>query len=77
MKRMKVRDSTPQCIKDDGRLVIVRRENAIWSPIRQMWLVETPEEDVRQEFLCVLVNEYGFKLEQTAEELKVIGRGSA
>ncbi len=77
MKRMKVRESTPQCFKDDGRLVIVRREDAIWSPLRQMWLVETPEEHVRQEFLCVLVNEYGFKLEQIAEELEVTGRGSA
>lgn len=77
MKRMKIRESTPQCVKDDGRLVIVRREDVIWSPLRQMWLVETPEEYVRQEFLCVLVNEYGFKLEQIAEELEVTGRGSA
>ena len=76
MKRTIVRDSTPQCFKDE-LLVIVRREGAIWSPLRQMWLVETPEEHVRQEFLCALVNEYGFKLEQIAEELEVTGKGAA
>ena len=31
----------------------------IWSHIRKRWLDETPEERVRQEYLCVLVNEYG------------------
>ncbi|MDI6774165.1 MAG: N-6 DNA methylase [Verrucomicrobiota bacterium] len=77
MKRMRVRELAPQCFKDDGRLVIVRRDDLIWSPIREMWLVETPEEHVRQEYLCTLVNEYGFKLQQIAEELEVTGRGSA
>lgn len=56
----------------------VRRENGkIWSHIRQKWLVETPEERVRQEYLCVLANEYEFGLNQIAEELEVVGRGSA
>ena len=49
----------------------------IWSHIRQKWLVETPEERVRQQYLTVLVNEYGFALEQIAEEESVTGRGSA
>ena len=56
----------------------VRRENGkIWSHIRQKWLVETPEERVRQEYPCVLANEYEFGLNQIAEELEVVGRGSA
>ena len=38
--------------------------------------METPEETVRQEYLCVLVNEYGFNLDQMDEELEVTGRGS-
>lgn len=57
--------------------VTVRREKGkIWSHIRQKWLIETPEESVRQEFLCVLVSEYGFALDQMDEELNVTGRGS-
>ncbi len=58
-------------------LLAVRREKGkIWSHIRQKWLNETPEESVRQEYLCVLVNEYGFALAQIDEELEVTGRGS-
>ena len=49
----------------------------IFSNVRQKWLVETPEERVRQEYLCVLVNEYGFALDQIDEEIEVTGRGSA
>jgi hypothetical protein len=30
----------------------------IFSHIRQKWLIETPEERVRQEYVCSLVNEY-------------------
>lgn len=58
--------------------IIVRHlPGKIWSHIRQKWLVETPEERVRQEYLCVLVNEYGFRLDQIDEEVTVTGRGSA
>lgn len=58
---------------------IKRDENKrkIWSHVRSKWLVETPEETVRQEFLLVLVNEYGFAIDQIAEELDLTGRGSA
>ncbi len=49
----------------------------IWSHVRSKWLVETPEETVRQEYLLVLVNEYGFALDQIAEEMDLTGRGSA
>lgn len=59
-------------------VVKVRREkDKIWSHVRQKWLVETPEERVRQEYLCILVNEYDFTLSQIAEEESVTGRGSA
>ena len=51
--------------------------NKIFSPIRQKWLPLTPEEMVRQQYLHVLVSEYGFTHEQIAEELEVTGRGSA
>jgi hypothetical protein len=49
----------------------------IFSFIRQKWLVETPEELVRQEYVVTLHNEYGFGVDQMDEELHVAGRGSA
>jgi type I restriction enzyme M protein len=49
----------------------------IWSHVRSKWLVETPEETVRQEYLLVLLNEYGFGIDQIAEEMDLTGRGSA
>ena len=55
----------------------VRRDRGsgkIWSHIRQSWLTDTPEEAVRQEYVCHLVNEYGYSLEQMAEELSVPGQ---
>jgi len=58
----------------------VRRDASgkIFSPIRHKWLIETPEERVRQEYVCALVNEYDFSTEQMAEELTPPGaRGTA
>lgn len=45
--------------------------NKIYSPLRDKWLVLTPEEQVRQSYICRLVNVYGYDLEQMDEELKV------
>jgi type I restriction enzyme M protein len=45
----------------------------IWSHVRQKWLIETPEERVRQEYFPVLVEEYGFALEQIDEEIEITG----
>ena len=53
------------------------RGNQIFSPLRQKWITLTPEEMVRQQYLNVLVEEYGFTQEQIAEEMGVTGRGSA
>lgn len=56
----------------------VKEENGkIYSPVRRKWLIKTPEEMVRQEYLCVLVNSYGYLLDQIKEEENVTGRGSA
>lgn len=58
----------------------IKRDEAkgkIWSHVRRKWLVETPEERVRQEYLLVLVNEYGYTLDQISEEMDLTGRGSA
>ncbi|MBW1811889.1 MAG: N-6 DNA methylase [Deltaproteobacteria bacterium] len=49
----------------------------IFSLVRQRWLPLTPEERVRQEYLFVLTQEYGYSIDQIAEEESVTGRGSA
>lgn len=43
----------------------------IFSFIRDKWVVCTPEEEVRQRFVCTLVNEFGYELGQLAEEIQV------
>ena len=48
----------------------------IYSHIRKKYLVETPEERVRQEFLVTLVNNYWYSLDQIKEEALVTWRGS-
>lgn len=53
------------------------KQRKIWSHVRSKWLVETPEETVRQRYLLVLVNEYDFSLNQISEEVHLTGRGSA
>ncbi|WP_297570956.1 N-6 DNA methylase [uncultured Helicobacter sp.] len=46
------------------------KEGKIYSPIRKKHLVATPEEKVRQSFVCILCNEYDYSLEQMDEELE-------
>jgi type I restriction enzyme M protein len=52
------------------------RGNQVFSLVRQRWVQLTPEERVRQEYLQILVNEYGYSIDQIAEEEEVTGRGS-
>ena len=47
------------------------KKDKIFSPIRNKYLVATPEEIVRQEFICKLVNDYGYSLDQMDEEVKL------
>ncbi len=54
-------------------ITVRRQKGQIWSHVRSKWLLETPEEAVRQEFLCILVNDYGFTLEQIDEEVSIPG----
>ena len=55
----------------------------IFSPLRNKYFDALPEEIVRQEFICKLINEYGYNLEQMAEEVQLTtssrgtGRASA
>lgn len=45
--------------------------NQIYSPIRDKWLVLKPEEEVRQRYVCRLVDSYGYGIKQMGEEVKV------
>jgi len=63
-------------VSSTPELTVRRTGGKIYSHVRKKWLVETPEERVRQEYLCVLVSEYGYSLEQIDEELSVTGPGS-
>lgn len=42
--------------------------NKIFAPLKNKELILTPEEKVRQEYICRLVNNYGYSLEQMAQE---------
>jgi type I restriction enzyme M protein len=55
---------------------ILEKDNKIFSHIRKIWLIKTPEEIVRQNYLLILINEYGYCLDQIDEETAVTGRGA-
>lgn len=45
--------------------------NKIWAPLKNKWLVLTPEEKVRQEYIERLKNNYGYSYEQMLQEVPV------
>lgn len=45
--------------------------NKIFAPLKNKELVLTPEERVRQEYICRLVDNYGYALNQMAQEVQV------
>ena len=47
------------------------KDNKIFAPLKNKELVLTPEERVRQEYICRLVNHYGYDLSQMDQELQV------
>lgn len=50
----------------------IKRENGkIFCPLTNSWHIETPEERVRQKYIEKLVEEYGYSLEQMAQEVPV------
>ena len=61
---------------ENKTLSIQEKDNKIFSHVRKTWLIKTPEEVVRQNYLLVIVNEYGYYLDQIAEELSITGRGA-
>lgn len=53
------------------KLKVQEKDGKIYAPLKDKWLVAKPEEKVRQHYIAVLVNEYGYNLDQMAQELKV------
>ena len=57
------------------------KDNKIYAPLKDKWLVVKPEEEVRQRYICRLVDSYGYDLSQMDQEIKVNntrrGTGSA
>lgn len=52
-------------------LQIQRINGKIFCPLTNSWHIETPEERVRQSFIKNLVDNYGYSLDQMAQEMKV------
>lgn len=47
------------------------KDNKIYAPLKGKWLVTKPEEEVRQKYICRLVDSYGYDINQMDQELKV------
>jgi len=45
--------------------------NKIFAPLKNNWLVLKPEEEVRQKYILRLIENYGFSIEQMAQEVQV------
>ncbi len=52
-------------------LEVQEKDGKIYSLLKNKWLVAKPEEKVRQRYIAILVNEYGYSLDQMAQELQV------
>lgn len=52
-------------------LKIQVKGNKIFAPLKDKWLDAKPEEEVRQKYVCRLVNDYGYDLWQMEQELQV------
>lgn len=53
------------------KLEVQIKDHKIFAPLQNKWLVLKPEENVRQQYICRLVNDYGFALDQMDQEVKV------
>lgn len=60
---------------------VQEKDGKIYCPLKKAWHVSTPEERVRQYYIAILANKYGYSLEQMEQELKVnnskCGQGKA
>ena len=50
---------------------VQEKDGKIYCPLKKAWHVSTPEERVRQYYIAILANKYGYSLKQMEQELKV------
>ena len=50
---------------------VQEKDGKIYCPLKKAWHVSTPEERVRQYYIAILANKYGYSLDQMDQELKV------
>ena len=48
----------------DKDITVKIDDNKIFAPLKGKWLVYKPEEEVRQKYICRLVNNYGYSIDQ-------------
>ena len=57
------------------------KDDKIFAPLKNKWLVMKPEELVRQKYICRLIDSYGYSIEQIDQEIQVTnsqrGQGAA
>lgn len=52
-------------------LEVQEKDGKIYCPLKKPWHISTPEERVRQYYIAILANKYGYSLKQMEQELKV------
>lgn len=50
---------------------LLEKDGKIYCPLKNAWHISTPEERVRQYYIAILANQYGYSLAQMAQEVKV------
>jgi type I restriction enzyme M protein len=53
------------------------KNNKIFIPLKDIWVKNTPEEKLKQEFICRLVNSYGYSLKQLGQDVAIKKRYKA
>ncbi|GAA4100525.1 restriction endonuclease subunit M [Mucilaginibacter panaciglaebae] len=51
--------------------------NKIFVPLKNIWVDNTPEENLKQDFICRLVNTYGYEINQLGQDVDVKKRYKA
>lgn len=54
-----------------SKIEVQEKNGRIYCPLKGKELVATPEEKVRQRYIAILVNDYGYSLDQMAQEMRV------
>lgn len=58
-------------------MTVETKGNKIFVPLKGTWEINTPEENLKQDFICRLINIYGYKLEQLGQDVEVKKRYKA